>query len=398
MRAPARFAALAALLLLLAGCESAAPPPPPEPVRPQWNQLTLPVPPGPTGRVLVRDAIRCGQSWYVGGGVSTPAGDTRPALWRTSDPAAATGWTAAPVDTVNDYYAIRSVIYSLGCRDGLVAAIGAKSGGAHGNPRVRTFYSRTDGTLVAVPSRDFELYGGGRQVSVNHIAGGGPGGWLIAGNRAGGATVWTSPDATAFTIHEDLAPLANSPELTTTAVDTVAVPSGWVVTGGARPKGRIDRDPYVWTSADAAAWTRVPLPGTPDDEQAQRIARTPDGLVALGVAGTAFAAWRGDATGAAGWSGATKFGDTGVGMVAGVDGVAVLASAGRMVVATVGADGHRLWTGSLAGKDWNSVTAPVQVGPGGSTAVSVGGDGDTLLLLTDDGATSGIWASQFPRA
>ncbi|MEV0719597.1 hypothetical protein [Asanoa sp. NPDC050611] len=397
MRATARLV-LVALLLALAGCDAAEPPPPPAPLSPQWKQLTLPVPPGPPGRVLVRDAIRCGQAWYVAGGVRTPAGDTRPALWRTTDPAAATGWTAAPVDTVNDYYAIRSVIYALGCRAGLVAAIGAKSGGAHGNPRVRTFYARTDGTLVAVPSTDFELYGGGRQVSVNRIAGGGPGGWLIAGNRAGGATVWTSPDATEFTIHEDLAPLANSPDLITTSGDTVAVPTGWVVTGGGRARDRIDRDPYVWTSADAAAWTRVPLPGTPEDEQTQRIARTPDGLVALGTAGTAFAAWRGDLTGAAGWSGATKFGDTGTGAVAGVDGFAMLEAAGRLVVATVGAEGHRLWTGDLRGNDWHSVATPVQVGPGGDTAVSVGGAGDILLLLTDDGSDSGIWVSQFPTA
>ncbi|GIF72606.1 hypothetical protein [Asanoa siamensis] len=395
MRPPARFTALAALLLAVAACTPGDPPTPP-PVSPQWKQLTLPMPAGAAGRIMVRDATRCGQAWYVAGGVSTPAGETRPALWRTADPAAASGWAVVPVETGDDYYVIRSVLSALGCQGGLVAAIGAKSGGAHGNPRVRTFYSRADGTLVGVPSLDFELYGGPRQVSVNRIAGGGPGGWLIAGNRAGGATVWTSPDATAFTIHEDLAPLANSAELATSAVDTVAVPGGWVVAGAGRPAGRIDRDPYVWTSVDSEVWTRIPLPGTVDDEQAQRLARTPDGTVAFGVAGTAFAAWSGDATGTGGWSGPKRFGNTGVGSIAGVDAVAVLDSA--VVAATVGADGHRLWTADLTGNDWRGVATPVQVGPGGGTAVSVGGAGDTLLLLTDDGSASTVWASQFPRA
>ncbi|MEV4617181.1 hypothetical protein AB0J74_00500 [Asanoa sp. NPDC049573] len=389
-----RFAA-AALVLVLAACESAGPPAPPEPLHPQWKQLTLPTPPGAPGRNLVRDAIHCGANWYVGGGVGAPTGDTRPALWTTADPSAATGWAPVPIDTVGDYYAIRSVLYALGCGGGRLAAIGAKSGGAHGNPRVRTFYSRADGTLVAVPSTDFELYGGGRQVSTNRIAGGGPGGWLIAGNRAGGATVWTSPDATLFTIHEDLAPLASTPQLGTSATDTVAVPTGWVVSGGGRPAGRIDRDPYVWTSADARSWVRVPLPGTPDDEEAQRVARTPAGLVAVGLAGTAFGAWHGDATGG-GWSAVTHFGATGAGVVAGIDAFAVLDGASRVVAATTGADGHRLWTADLEGKEWQSVATPVHVGPGGATATAVGGSGDTVVLLADDGTASSVWASRFP--
>ncbi|SNT66301.1 hypothetical protein SAMN05421812_13712 [Asanoa hainanensis] len=396
MRTQARFALALLLLALAAACDQAQPEP--VPVNPQWKSVDLPLPPGPTGRVLARDAVRCGDRWYVGGGVGTPAGDTRPALWSTADATGATSWASVPVDTANDYYAIRSVLYALGCRDGRIAAIGAKSGGAHGNPRVRTFYSRADGALVAVPSRDFELYGGAKQVSVNRIASG-PAGWLIAGNRAGGATVWTSPDATAFTIHEDLPALANSPDLTTFASDLTRLPAGWLVVGGGRPAGRIDRDPYVWTSADANVWNRVPLPGTPDDETAQRLARTPDGLIALGTAGTAFAAWPGDAAGTAGgWSGATRFGATGTGAVAAVDGVAVLETASRLVVSTVGADGHRLWTADLGGKGWQSMTTPVQVGPGGNTAVTVGGAGDTMLLLTDDGTVGGLWASQFPPA
>ena len=394
---PARRVVAAAALLLLAGCTAEeAPPAAPAPVRPQWKQVALPVPPGPAGRLMVRDALRCGQRWYAAGGVATSTQETRPALWRTSDPAGAGGWAAVPIDTAGDYYAERSVISALGCRDGLVAAVGAKSGGAHGNPRVRTFYEKAGGTLAAVPSTDFELYGGARQVSVNRIAGG-PSGWLIAGNRQGGAAVWTSPDATGFTIHEDVPGLANDAALATTAVDAMAVPGGWLVAGGGRPGGRADRDPLVWTSPDAAAWTRVPLPGTPDDESAHRLVRTPDGLVAVGVAGGSFAAWAAaDPGGATGWESAVRFGATGTGVVTGVEAAALLDGPGRLVAATTGADGHRLWAGDLGGAGWRPVETPVAVGTGGFTATAVAGSGGTMLYLADDGTAGTVWTASFP--
>ena len=74
----------------------------------------------------MRDATTCGDRWYVAGGVITPAGETRPALWSTVDAAAASGWTPVPIDTVDDYYAIRSILYAIGCRDGRIAIIGAQ--------------------------------------------------------------------------------------------------------------------------------------------------------------------------------------------------------------------------------------------------------------------------------
>jgi hypothetical protein len=84
-------------------------------------------------------------------------------------------------------------------------------------------------------------------------------------------------------------------------------------------------------------------------------------------------------------------------VVAGIDAFAVVDGASRVVAATTGADGHRLWTADLEGKEWQSVTTPVQVGPGGGTATAVGGSGDTLVLLADDGTASTVWVSQFPR-
>ena len=393
MAAPGRVAAAAvAAVLLLGGCTGE--PPAPTPTHPQWKLAPLPAPPGPPGRLLVRDAIRCGQTWYAAGGVATAAEETRPALWRTADASAASGWASVPVDTAGDYYAERSVITALGCRDGQVAAIGAKSGGAHGNPRVRTFHTGAGGALVAVPSTDFELYGGPRQVSVNRVAGG-PGGWLIAGNRQGGAAVWTSPDAALFTIHEDVPGLASDAGVDTVALDTVAVAGGWVVAGGGRPAGRIDRDPLVWTSADGVTWARVALPATSDDEQAQRVVRTPAGVIALGVAGGGFAAWRGDPAGASSWRSAGRFGATGSGVVAGVESAALLDGPGRLVAATTGAGGHDLWVGDPGGDGWRQVDPPARVGPGGSTALAVAAAGDTMVVLADDGTAGTLWTSRF---
>ena len=74
--------------------------------------------------------------------------------------------------------------------------VGAKSGGAHGNPRVTTWYRRDDGVFTDVVAA-FELYGGPLAVTVGRIAGG-PDGWLIAGARTSGAAVWLSDDATDF--------------------------------------------------------------------------------------------------------------------------------------------------------------------------------------------------------
>jgi len=391
-RRPVAVAAVAAALLLAACTGDPAPRPDnPEPVRPPWKEAVLPAPPGPAGRLMVRDATTCGDRWYVAGGVITPDGETRPALWSTMDAAAASGWSPVPIDPVDDYYAIRSILYAIGCRDGRIAIIGARSGGGHGNPRVRTFHGTAQG-VTAVPSTDFQLYGGPAQVSVNRMAGG-PRGWLIAGNREGGAAVWNSPDATKFTIVENVPVLSNDAALSTAANDAVAVDAGWLIVGSGRPTDRIDRDPLAWTSPDGRTFTRVPLPGGPEDEAAQRVLRTPDGILAVGVAGPGFAAWRGDPSGAAGWQAAGRFGATGTGTIAGVESAAVLD--GHALAATVGADGHRLWSGDLAGNGWRPVDLPAPVPPGGFTAAAVAAQGGTALLLADDGVSGKAWAAPF---
>ena len=40
----------------------------------------------------------------------------------------------------DSYYGVRSVIFTADCRDGRLAAIGGRPGGAHGNPRVSSYH------------------------------------------------------------------------------------------------------------------------------------------------------------------------------------------------------------------------------------------------------------------
>ena len=148
------------------------------------------MPPGPAGRLAVRDATVCGDEWVLVGGVFMTDDLTRPALWSSPD---GTTWTSRPVEP-HDYWAQRSVLSSVACQeDGTLAMIGGKSGGAHGNPRVSSWYQREDGVYVDVVA-GYTLYGGAEATNVSRMAAG-PDGFLISGNRVSGAAVWTSPDA-----------------------------------------------------------------------------------------------------------------------------------------------------------------------------------------------------------
>jgi hypothetical protein len=378
-------AAVLTAVLLAAGCQSDTPDRVDDP---GWRRVTLPAPPGEPGRLMLRDAAACGGHWYVVGAVATPDGGTRPAAWTSTD---AQSWTSVPL-AAKSYYGVRNILYSVGCHAGRIAVIGAKAGGAHGNPRVRTWHQLADGSLSEVEA-EFLLYGGPTAVSVNRIAGG-PSGWLIAGTRSSGAAVWVSPDAAAFQIVEGAPNLASGAGLTTSAIDVTTTADGWVVGGSGRSAGRSDRDALVWTSADGRHWTRVALPASGEDEAVQRLIRLDGGVLAVGVRGGEFGAWRGDGTGATGWRAAGEFGATGAGAVAGVDAVAM--SGNRVLAATTGAEGHRLWSAEPTGAGWLPVPLPAAVPAGGDTAASVAAAGGRALVVTDDGVTAGAWLAIMP--
>ncbi|MGX7675141.1 hypothetical protein [Plantactinospora sp. DSM 117369] len=373
-----------AAVLLGAGCSEPAPEPPPEPVRPQWQRLTLPAPAGTPGRPMVRDVTGCAGRWYAVGGIGGAAGETRPAAWTSTD---GVTWAAMSLEP-KGYYGRRSVLYSAACRDGRVAILGDKPGGAHGNPRASSWRQLPDGSLVEVEAR-FELYGGPTAVNVARLVAG-PRGYLIAGNRSSGVASWVSADAGEFEIMEGVPELATDGRGTTWGFDAVATPQGWLMVGGILPPGgRIDRDPLGWTSPDGRTWQRDPVPATEAYEELQRVVMLAGTPVAVGLRGKEFGVWR---RGPQGWESAGAFGTHGS---AGAPAVGALAVAGDGLLAAV-SDGasYSLWSGADEGRGWRPVTGPVPMPAGANRDVSVFAVADQVLLAVDDGREAAVWSTR----
>ncbi|WBB80087.1 hypothetical protein O7606_01435 [Micromonospora sp. WMMD882] len=364
---------------------------PPPALSPAWQPLTLPAPPGPAGRSLLRDAAVCGDRWYLVGGLADAAGETRPAAWTSADGVA---WTALPLRP-KSYYGRQHVFYSVACRDSRVALLGSKRGGAHANPRTSSWRQDADGGLAEVTA-PFELFGGPRAVNVARMVSG-PAGWLITGNRTGGAASWVSPDSSRFTIVEGAPELASDARGETWGFDAVGYGDRWLMVGGVVPAGRTDRDPLAWTSADGVAWRRAPVPGGAEYDELQRVVLLDGAPVAVGLRGRAFGAWRVDPAGSGAASAAADAtagdwrvaGGFGVARADGVPGVRGLTVAGgRLVAATVDGGGHALWVSSDRGDSWRPVAGPTSMPAGAERAVALAGAGDRVLLLVDD-ATAG---------
>jgi hypothetical protein len=381
--------AVAALLTsaaTLAACGGRAEPPPDDRIRPQWREVSLPVPAGATGRPVLRDAAHCQDRWYAVGAIAAPDGATVPAAWTSDD---AHAWTSLRM-TARTYYGKQNVLYSAACRDGRLAAIGGKVGGAHGNPRVSSWHHLPDGSMDEVLA-GFELYGGPYAVNVARMTAG-PAGWLIVGNRISGAATWTSPDSAEFTIVEGAPELASDGAGETWAFDAVPAAGGWLAAGGIIRKGRIDRDPLAWTSSDGRAWTRHEVPATDEYEEFQRVVLAADGTpVAVGLRGRAFAAWRREA---GEWTAAGQFGAAAGKGVAMVRGLAVAGD--DLLAATSDGTDHALWLSADGGRSWRTVQAPAAAPAGADRAVVVAAGGDRALVLTDDGRAGRAWVATAP--
>ncbi|MGC5051993.1 hypothetical protein ACLQ2S_11150 [Micromonospora sp. DT48] len=372
----------ALLAVLLAGCPASRDEPAePGPVRVAWQRVPLPPPDGP-GRIVLRDLAICDGHWYASGAVTDAALGTRPAVWSSRDGAQ---WTPVPV-VADSYYGRRSVVFSIACHDGRVAAVGGKVGGAHGNPRVATWGQRGDGALVEVAA-SFELYGGPKAVNVSRLAAG-DAGWLIVGNRASGAAAWVSPDAAEFTLIEGAPQLSTDEQGVTWASDAVAGPSGWLAVGGLLAPGRIDRDPVAWTSVDGRDWRRTVLAGTEAYEEMQRVVLVGGTPVGVGLRGRGFGAWRAEPTG---WTAAGGFGAV-VGGVPSVGGVAASADGILAVVS----DGERYggWLSVDRGDRWRAVELPVAAPAGADRAVGLAADGQRWWLSVDDGVQPSLWVGR----
>ncbi|SFB44815.1 hypothetical protein SAMN05192575_11350 [Nocardioides alpinus] len=260
--------------------------PEPEPFTIEWVEQALPAPDGAPGRTVVRDAVGCGDGWWVVGAVfldrPSETRDTRPAAWFSRDRET---WTSVPVET-RTYWGRRAILNSVACSRGRIAAVGARSGGAHGNPRVTTF--RTDGqALVDVPAL-FTQYGGVSATNVGPIAGS-PTGWLITGNRTSGPGVWFTDDPRAFTRVEAESGLTDDGDLESLAQGAGWSGEEWVVVGsGARTGRHLDPDPLAWTSPDGLTWTPEEMPAADGIQDVHRVTPLDDGrLLAVGRSGTA---------------------------------------------------------------------------------------------------------------
>ncbi len=377
------------LVLVLAGCWSAPIPPPLPPLRPDWQPVTLPVPPGAPGRLMVRDAVACAGRWFVVGAVAQAAGGTRPAAWSSPDAAA---WTPLRL-AARSAYGAANVLTAVGCRDGRMAAVGAKSGGVHGNPRVSTWRQLADGSVVEVPA-EFEVFGGPDAVNVGRIAGG-PDGWVIAGNRSTGAAAWSSPDAGEFRLVPGVPPLASDAAGRTWAADVIDAASGWVLVGSARGSGRPGGEPAVWTSVDGLDWRRAALtvasadPAASAPGELQRVVEVGERLIAVGRRGDRVGAWIEGPRGIVGWRPGGTLGPAAKGAPGQVAG---LAATGRGALAVVWADdGGAAWF-TADGGAWVPVELPGPLPTGADRAVAVAGSGDRLLLLTDDAKGVGGWS------
>jgi hypothetical protein len=369
---------------LLAACSE----PEPEPLTISWSERTLPAPDGPPGRSVVRDAVQCGDGWWVVGAVfldqPSETRDTRPAVWFSPDRET---WTSVPVDA-RTYWGRRAILNSIACSRGRIAAVGARSGGAHGNPRVTTFWM--DGRTVVDVRAVFTQYGGVSATNVGPIAGA-PTGWLITGNRTSGPGVWFTDDPREFTRVEAEPGLTDDGDL-----DSLAQGAGWsgeewvVVGAGARTGRHLDPDPLAWTSPDGLTWTPDEVPAAEAAEDVHRVALLDDGrLVGVGRSDDRFAAWVRDEEG---WHEPVTFG-----AIAeewhGAPYVASLAPTPIGVVATVSTGDHYEMWQTDDGRTWERVDVPLEPQTAGDHTLMVAA-GEDLLVVADAGDGGHVWVGE----
>lgn len=354
----------------------------PMPTSVPWQPVSLPVE-RDDRRTVIRDITWCAGHWYAVGADVTVDGTTSPAVWHSTD---AIRWQRLAA-TGHTHYGKLNILTAAACRDGRLAAVGSMSGGAHGNPRTSSWQQRPDGAVVEV-SAGFELFGGPAAVNVGRIAAGAQG-WLIVGNRIGGAAVWLSAEADRFDIVEDEPGLASDDEGRTWAHDAVAADDGWLVAGAIGRPGRTDRDPMLWESADGLRWQRVPVTGGPANEELQRLALSGTTPVAAGQRGEVFGAWRG---GDDEWQQSGEFGSTDG---PGVPLVRALAADGDLVVAVTSTGAtHQLWYSTDGTRSWQELIAPTAVPASAEQVAVVAAGGGQLLILVDDATSVRAWRWQ----
>ena len=353
-----------------------------------WVEHALPAHPGAASRTVLRDAVECGEGWWVAGAVfldrPSETRDTRPALWFSPD---REEWQPVPVDA-RTYWGRRAILNSIACSRDRIAVVGARSGGAHGNPRVTTFWLDDD-TLVDVRAV-FTQYGGVSATNVGPIAGG-PAGWLITGNRTSGPGVWVTDDPREFVRVEAEPGLTDDGDLESLAQGAGWAGEEWVVVGaGARTGRHLDPDPLAWTSPDGLTWEPEEMPAADGAQDVHRVTLLDDGrLLAVGRSGDAYAAWVRDDDG---WQDPVEFGRI-ADSWRGAPYVASLATTSAGVLATVSTGDHyELWhTGD--GSAWQRVDVPLEPQTAGDHTMSVAAGGE-VLVVADAGDGGHVWAGE----
>jgi hypothetical protein len=271
-----------------------------------------------------------------------------------------------------------AVLYSVACRGDRLVAVGAASGGVHGNPRTATW--RGDAAGLDEVAAPFERFGGPNAVSVDRVVAG-PAGFLIVGARLNGGAVWYSADGGDFTLVE------NDPALKGGSVaDAVPVPDGWLVVGST---GVAQRDPAAWLSPDAAHWQREKVTGDAGDSALDRAVAWRGGVLAVGIRGGHFGAWHRTGTGASAgtepagvaqrdggtWRAGGTFGTLGGTAVPAVSGLAATPDA--VYAAVNDGTGYRLWR-TADGDHWDEVRLPATHG-----RLLVAASGGRILIVHD---------------
>jgi hypothetical protein len=303
----------------------------------------------------VRDVTTCDHHWYaVGAGLGA---------WTSDD---GRHWTTIPVRSTSPYGRI-AVLYSVACRGDRLVAVGAASGGVHGNPRTATW--RGDATGLDEVAAPFERFGGPNAVSVDRVVAG-PAGFLIVGARLNGGAVWYSADGGDFTLVE------NDPALSGGSVaDAVAVPGGWLLVGST---GIAERDPAAWLSPDGAHWQRETVPANAGDAALDRSIAWRGGILAVGVRGGHFAAWHRDG---GTWRAGGTFGTLGGTAVPAVTGL--VATPDAVYAAVCDGRGYRLWR-TAEGDAWSEVKLPAAAERGLLVAAA-----EDRLMITEDSGSQG---------
>jgi hypothetical protein len=357
-----------------------------------WQELTLPA---VEGRFALGDVTACGGRWYLLGGIFAPGGGTRPAAWSSVDGRA---WAVLPTRPVSAY-GPRHLFYSAACASGRLVAIGAASGGAHGNNRTATWLADPASGPLVEADAPFDLYGGQNAGGVNRVSGGATG-FVIAGNRVGangrgGAAAWTSPDGATFTLHDADPALQSDASGQTFANEATASGDGWVMVGSLLRPGAPDiaRDPLAWTSADGTRWRREQPPALSTvDETLDRVIAWDRGTLAVGVRGAHFGTWlRGlDPI----WQAGGDFGSLGGSAVPIVTGITTVD--GVAYVAACDGSAYRLWATADA-RVWRAMGVPIQVPAGAQRRLLLAAAGDVLLLAADDGQRVRLWTAPAPK-